>query len=117
MKSNPVRKFIEIEDLKRVLFSSHALFVEGKSDKIVLQSLIRHFFTTPDNNPEFLSFEIIPMGGKTIKEKIASFCKSINIKYGLILDRDAYMKTKNKKIMIVDYPSYHLRSHCSNESF
>lgn len=110
LKSNPVRKFIEIEDLKRVLFSSHALFVEGKSDKIVLQSLIRHVFTTPDNNPEFLSFEIIPMGGKTIKEKIASFCKSINIKYGLILDRDAYMKTKNKKIIIVDYPSYHLRS-------
>lgn len=110
LKSNPVRKFVEIEDLKRVLFSSHALFVEGKSDKIVLQSLIRHVFTTLDNNPEFLSFEIIPMGGKTIKEKIASFCKSINIKYGLILDRDAYMKTKNGIIEIVNYPSYHLRN-------
>lgn len=110
LKSNPVRKFVEIEDLKRVLFSSHALFVEGKSDKIVLQSLIRHVFTTLDNKPEFLSFEIIPMGGKTIKEKIASFCKSINIKYGLILDRDAYMTTKNGIIEIVDYPSYHLRN-------
>lgn len=111
LESNPVRKFIEIEDLKRLLFSSHALFVEGKSDKIVLQTLIRHVFTTFDNKPEFLSYEIIPMGGKTIKEKIANFCKSINIKYGLILDRDAYMKTKNGNVEIVSYPNYYQRNY------
>lgn len=110
LKSNPVRKFIEIEDLKRILFSSHVLFVEAKSDKIVLQTLIRHVFTTSDNKPEFLSYEIIPMGGKTIKEKIAKFCKSINIKYGLILDRDAYMKTENKTVRI-HYPGYDQRSY------
>lgn len=110
LKSNPVRKFIEIEDLKRILFSSHALFVEGKSDKFVLQTLFRHVFITPDNKPKFLSYEIIPMGGKTIKEKIANFCKSINIKYGFILDRDAYMKTENRAIQIVDYPSFRLRN-------
>lgn len=73
LKSNPVRKFIEKEDLKRFLFSSHALFVEGKSDKIVLQTLIRHVFTAFDNKPEFLSYEIIPMGGKKIKRKNCQF--------------------------------------------
>lgn len=112
LKSNPVRKFIEKEDLKRFLFSSHALFVEGKSDKIVLQTLIRHVFTAFDNKPEFLSYEIIPMGGKTIKGKIANFCKSINIKYGLILDRDAYMKTENGNVEIVGYPNYYQRNYC-----
>lgn len=110
MESNPVRKFIEIEDLKRILFSSHVLFVEGKSDKIVLQTLIRHVFTTSDDKPEFFSYEIIPMGGKTIKEKIANFCECINIKYGFILDRDAYIKTENGKVEIVDYPGYQLQN-------
>lgn len=110
LESNPVRKFIEIEDLKRILFSSHVLFVEGKSDKIVLQTLIRHVFTTSDDKPEFFSYEIIPMGGKTIKEKIANFCECINIKYGFILDRDAYMKTENGKVEIVDYPGYQLQN-------
>lgn len=111
LKSNPVRKFIEIEDLKRILFSSHVLFVEAKSDKIVLQTLIRHVFTTSDNKPEFLSYEIIPMGGETIKEKIAKFCKNINIRYGLILDRDAYMKTENRNVRIVGYPEYNQRNY------
>lgn len=109
LKSNPVRKFIEIEDLKRILFSSHVLFVEGKSDKIVLQTLIRHVFTTSDDKSEYFNYEIIPMGGNTIKEKIANFCECINIKYGFILDRDAYMKTENGIVEIVDYPAYQLR--------
>lgn len=123
LELQPVRKLIEIEDLKRILFSSHALFVEGKSDKTVLQSLCRHVFKPqsgiPNNKPEFLSYEIIPMGGKGNRDKIANFCESINITYGFILDRNAYITVKNgTSVAIKDYPtlvqqnetlSYHLK--------
>lgn len=91
-----VRKIIEIEDLKRILFSSHVIFVEGKSDKTVLQSIFRHTFATPDmsmdEKDKFLSYEIISMGGKDSRDKVADFCRSINIKYCFLLDRDAYIK-------------------------
>lgn len=36
LKFNFVWKFIEIEDLKRILFFLYVFFVEGKFDKIVL---------------------------------------------------------------------------------
>lgn len=47
-----------------------------------------------------MSYEIILMGGKIIKEKIVKFFKSFNIKYGFILDRDVYMKIENKIVRI-----------------
>lgn len=91
-----VRKIIEIEDLKRILFSSHVIFVEGKSDKNVLQSIFRHTFATPDmsmdEKDKSLSYEIISMGGKDSRDKVADFCRSMNIKYCFLLDRDAYIK-------------------------
>lgn len=47
------------------------------------------------------------MGGKDNRDKIANFCESINITYGFILDRNAYITVKNGKIVaITDYPTY-----------
>lgn len=90
-----IRKIIEIEDLKRLLFSSHVLFVEGKSDKIVLQSMFTHIFFSKRNELDMLSYDIVQMGGKTVRYTLANFCKSINIKHCFILDRDA-CETTNK---------------------
>lgn len=111
-KCGIVRKIIEIEDLKRLLFSSHVLFVEGKSDKIVLQSIFRHIFLSErkisDKTPDMLSYEIIQMGGKDFKDTLAEFCTEINIKHCFVLDRDTYVKKKKKAergtVEIPEYP-------------
>lgn len=98
-----VRKFIEVEDLKRLLFSSHVLFVEGKSDKIVLQSIFTHIFLSKRKKPDMLSYEIIQMGGKDSKDSLAKFCECINIEHCFILDRDAYIMTKEENETFDDF--------------
>lgn len=98
-----VRKFIEVEDLKRLLFSSHVLFVEGKSDKIVLQSIFTHIFLSKRKKPDMLSYEIIQMGGKDSKDSLAKFCECINIEHCFILDRDAYIMTKKENETFDDF--------------
>lgn len=98
-----VRKFIEVEDLKRLLFSSHVLFVEGKSDKIVLQSIFTHIFLSKRKKPDMLSYEIIQMGGKDSKDPLAKFCECINIEHCFILDRDAYIMTKKENETFDDF--------------
>lgn len=75
-----------------------------------MQSILRHIFTTPrssDKEHAFLSYEIVPMGSETMKDKVANFCESINMKYGFILDRDAYIKAEEGYIISIDeYPAY-----------
>lgn len=95
-ESGIVRKIIEVEDLKRLLFSSHVLFVEGKSDKIVLQSIFTHIFLSKRKTPDMLSYEIIQMGGKDSQCLLTKFCERINIEHCFILDKDAYIKTQKK---------------------
>lgn len=52
LKSNPVRKFIEIEDLKRVLFSSHVFLLKESPTKLFCNHLSdmfsQHLITTPN---------------------------------------------------------------------
>lgn len=115
-----VRKIIEMEDLKRILFSSHVLFVEGKSDKIVVQSILRQINKNPRTTQEKenkLSYEIISLGGKCFRDSVATFCDSIYMKYCFILDRDAHIDTKRKEV--IGYPklsSYDsLRTFLQNE--
>lgn len=91
-----VRKIIEVEDLKRLLFSSHVLFVEGKSDKIVLQSIFTHIFLSNRKTPDMLSYEIIQMGGKDSQDPLTKFCERINIEHCFILDRDVHIMTKKE---------------------
>lgn len=91
-----VRKNIEVEDLKRLLFSSHVLFVEGKSDKIVLQSIFMHIVLSNRKTLDMLSYEIIQMGGRDSQDPLTKFCKRINIEHCFILDRDAHITTKKE---------------------
>lgn len=91
-----VRKNIEVQDLKRLLFSSHVLFVEGKSDKIVLQSIFMHIVLSNRKTLDMLSYEIIQMGGKDSQDPLTTFCKRINIEHCFILDRDAHITTKKE---------------------
>lgn len=123
-KCGIIRKMIEIEDFKRLLFSSHVLFVEGKSDKIVLQSIFRHIFLSKmkisDATTDMLSYEIILMGGKDSRDTLADFCKEINIRHCFVLDRDTYVKKKKKAekgaLEIAEYPDI-IKMGCTLEAF
>lgn len=95
-ESGIVRKIIEVQDLKRLLFSSHVLFVEGKSDKIVLQSIFTHIVLSKRKTPDMLSYEIIQMGGKDSQDPLTKFCERINIEHCFILDQDASITTKKE---------------------
>lgn len=113
-----VRKIILMEDLKRIIFSSHVLFVEGKSDKIFMQAFIRYLIKTQGISDEgkvnIRNYEIVSLGGKENRKAVTDFCKSIGINYRFILDRDAFIKTKEDKkdeiAEIVEYPDYKVKA-------
>lgn len=112
-----VQKIILMEDLKRIIFSSQILFVEGKSDKIFLQTFIKYLIEpqimSNEGKVNARNYEILSLGGKDVRKTVADFCKCVAIKYRCILDQDAFIKTKKEKpdeiAEIVDYPNYKIK--------
>lgn len=96
---NETLKIVETGDLKKILFSSRVLLVEGKSDKIALQAIFRHFFQSSEKYDKIMRYQIICMGGKHFRKALSDFCTQINLTYRLVLDRDAYIEIdKEEKI-------------------
>lgn len=86
-------KIIEGEELKKILFSSKVLLVEGKSDKIAMQAIFRHCFQSYSDFEKVLSYQIISMEGKSRTDVMSTFCTQINLKCSLLLDRDTFIDT------------------------
>lgn len=84
-------KIIANEDLKKILFSTKVLVVEGKSDKTILHAVFRHCFKDAKEYSQIMSHQIISMEGKEFKDAICEFCTQINVKCRLLLDRDAFI--------------------------
>lgn len=91
-------KIVKKEDLKAIFFSSDVLFVEVSTDKIVLDAIFRHLIQrsskTYEDILQILSHEICSLGGKELRENISEFCNKLNIKFCLVLDRDAIIETE-----------------------
>lgn len=105
-------KIIANEDLKKILFSTKVLVVEGKTDKTILHAVFRHCFKDAKEYSQIMSHQIISMEGKEFKDAICEFCTQINVKCSLLLDRDAFIdvdgngiitKFKYKIEIYVDY--------------
>lgn len=105
-------KIIANEDLKKILFSTKVLVVEGKTDKAILHAVFRHCFKDAKEYSQIMSHQIISMEGKEFKDAICEFCTQINVKCRLLLDRDAFIdvdgngiitKFKYKNEIYVDY--------------
>lgn len=98
LESNKYLKIVKMEDLKAILFSSKVLFVEGRTDKSVLEAIFRHLIQRSSKTYEdilpILSHEICSIGGKELRENISEFCNKLNIKFCLVLDRDAIIETE-----------------------
>lgn len=98
LENNVYLKMLVSTEFKTILFSSNVLFVEGQTDKIVLEAIFRKvkdLSKSFDENFSILSHEICSMGGKGRAKKIQRFCNALNIKFRLVLDRDAKFKTES----------------------
>lgn len=104
LKRNDYLKLFGTTDLKTILFSSVVLFVEGITDKIVLEAIFRKFkqrsVSFADSFP-ILRYEICSLGGKGSAKKIQDFCNKLNMKYCMVMDRDLMITTKNEKVQRV----------------
>lgn len=115
LKTNKYFKIVKLEDMKAILFSSKVLFVEGITDKIVLEAIIRHLKQRSSKTYEdilpILSHEICFMGGKELKENVSEFCNRLNINFCLVLDRNAFIETEEStkciKKISQDFSSYY----------
>lgn len=105
-------KIIANEDLKKILFSTKVLVVEGKTDKTILHAVFRHCFNDAKEYSQIMSHQIISMEGKEFKDAVCEFCTQIKVKCRLLLDRDAFIdvdgngiitKFKYKNEIYVDY--------------
>lgn len=101
LKEKNYLKLFGIADLKTLLFSSNVLFVEGHTDKIVLEAIIRNCEQSSKFSGDFFHIschEIICMGGTGVAKKIKHFCSNLNIKFCLVLDRDAMIETDDSVV-------------------
>lgn len=101
LEKNELLKLLGTTEFKTLLFSSNVLFVEGPSDKLVLEAIFRNYGTSSksfaDSFP-ILRHGICSMGGKGKADKMKDFCKKLNIKFCIVVDRDVMMKDKESKI-------------------
>lgn len=92
-------KIIANEDLKKILFSTKVLVVEGKTDKTILHAVFRHCFNDAKEYSQIMSHQIISMEGKEFKDAVCEFCTQIKVKCRLLLDRDAFIDVDGKGII------------------
>lgn len=104
LKGNDNLKMLGATEFKTILFSSKVLFVEGKTDKIILEAIFRKVKERSksfDENFSILSHEICSMGGSGMAKKIQGFCNALNIKFCLLLDRDSMITTEKSNITAI----------------
>lgn len=104
LKNNDYLKMLVTTEFKTILFSSNVLFVEGLTDKIVLEAIFRKVKERSksfDENFSILSHEICSMAGKSKAKKVQGFCNALNIKFRLVLDRDAMITTEESDIKAI----------------
>lgn len=89
-------KITDTDELKKIVFSSQVLCVEGKTDKIFVQAIFEHMKKT-DGMKSIPAHQIIVMGSNTLFQPIQSVCESLNVKCVVILDRDAVLKLESTR--------------------
>lgn len=101
--SDKIAKFpAGADDFRILLFSTRVLLVEGKSDKLILQGIFRHCFTTlaekekNEKSRNILQYQIFSCGGRDSMKTVKRFCDRMNITYLELLDRDSEVEIDNR---------------------
>lgn len=87
-------KITDTDELKKIVFSSQILCVEGKTDKIFVQAIFEHMKKTMGMK-SIPAHQIIIMNSNTLFQPVQSVCESLNVKCVVLLDRDAIVKIRS----------------------
>ena len=104
---------IDTEELKKILFSSQILCVEGKTDKIFVESIFEQSKKF-ETMKIIASHQILVMGSNTLHLKIKTLCSRLNVKCIVLMDRDAIIKINNRKSLEKSGTSSTKRSEASS---
>lgn len=88
-------KITDTDELKKIVFSSQILCVEGKTDKIFVQAIFEHMKT--EGMKSIPAHQIIVMGSHTLCQPLQSLCESLNVKCVVLLDRDAIVRLRQTR--------------------
>lgn len=88
-------KITDTDELKKIVFSSQILCVEGKTDKIFVQAIFEHMKT--EGMKSIPAHQIIVMGSHTLCQPLQSLCESLNVKCVVLLDRDAIIRPQQTR--------------------
>lgn len=100
--SENVHKITDTDGLKKILFSSRILCVEGKTDKIFIEAIFEfirnhgHGCLSKENIQFILGHQIIVQNSNTFQEVIQSFCCPLNVECIVLLDRDAVIRLESR---------------------
>lgn len=111
MKAN-VQTLADTDDLRKILFSSNILCVEGKVDKILIYALFDYLIDRVNHN-DFIqigeieisrneihyisSHQIVALGSHTMEGPVRRCCEILEVKCTSLLDLDAFVKSTDKK--------------------
>lgn len=87
-------------DIRSLLFSKGVVFVEGLSDKIVIEKIIKHISEKKKiNSLEDLDWSIIEIGGKRSLALFIILARNLNLPYVSVMDYDALMKCERNLVI------------------
>lgn len=89
-------KITDTDELKKIVFSSQILCVEGKTDKIFVQAIFEHMKKTMGMK-SIPAHQIIVMNSNTLFQAVQSICESLNVKCVVLLDRDAIIRPQQTR--------------------
>lgn len=90
LENDKTCKITDTDELKKIVFSSQILCVEGKTDKIFVQAIFEHMKT--EGMKSIPAHQIIAMNSHTLFQQVQSLCESLNVKCVVLLDRDAIVR-------------------------
>jgi hypothetical protein len=100
--SEKVHKITDTDELKKILFSSRILCVEGKTDKIFVETIFEfirnhgHRCLSKENIQFILGHQVIVQNSNTFQQVIRSICSPLNVACTVLLDRDAVIRPESK---------------------
>lgn len=89
------RKITDVDNLKKLIFAAKVLFLEGITDKIIIEGLFDHTFKYSDYdddvNHDILSHQLVVLGSKTFDDPVKKFCDQTSLSAKWLFDRDKYI--------------------------
>lgn len=95
------RQITDVDNLKKLLFATKVLCVEGKTDKKLIEGLFdlisKKLNYKPNEKHDMISHQLIDTGSKTSDYPVRKFCKQKSLPCQFVFDRDNYVQMSHGK--------------------